>query len=133
MQLKFRQFELKNIQAPNFIMNPLELKDYIDFEVRRVYFITKPTGSTGSHCHKVEIEFFIMIEGSCAAVIDRGNGLEEFELKGPISALYVGNFVWHHFKDFSHDAILLALSSTNYNIDRSDYIENYEEYKKVIK
>ena len=133
MQLKFKKFELKNIQAPNFIMSPVELKDYIDFEVRRVYFITKPTGPTGSHCHKIEIEFFIIIQGSCTAVIDRGNGFEEFELEGPISALYVGNFVWHHFKDFSSGAILLALSSTNYNTDRSDYIEDYEEYKKVIK
>ncbi len=132
MELKFKQFELKSIQAPNFIMNPLELKDYIDFEVKRVYFITKPTGPTGSHCHKVEIEFFIMIQGSCTAVIDRGNGLEEFKLEGPKSALYVGNYVWHHFKDFSSDAILLALSSTNYNTDRSDYIEDYKEYKKVI-
>ena len=132
MTLKFQQSELKNIQAPNFIMSPAELKDYIDFPVKRVYFITQPTGPTGSHCHKVEIEFFIMIQGSCTAVIDRGNGLEEFELEGPLSALYVGNFVWHHFKDFSSDAILLALSSTNYNTDRSDYIEDYEEYKKIV-
>jgi uncharacterized cupin superfamily protein len=132
MELKFKQLEIKKIQAPNFIMSPAELKDYIDFEVKRVYFITKPTGNTGSHCHKEEIEFFIMVDGSCTAVVDRGNGLEEFELEGPISALYIGNYIWHHFKDFSSDAILLALSSTNYNTDRSDYIEDYEEYKKTV-
>jgi hypothetical protein len=54
-------------------------------------------------------------------------------MTGPTSAIYTGEYVWHHFKDFSTDAILLALSSTNYNPDRSDYIEDYEEYKKIIK
>ncbi len=132
MEIKFRQVELKKIQAPNFIMSPVELKDHIDFEVKRVYFITKPNGNTGSHCHKIEKEFFILQNGACTAVIDKGNGLEEIKMTGPTSALYVGEYVWHHFKDFSADAILLALSSTNYNSNRSDYIEDYEEYKKAI-
>ena len=65
-------------------------------------------------------------------MIDKGDGLEEIKIADPAAALYVGEYVWHHFKDFSPDAILLALSSTNYNPDRSDYIEDYEEYKKAI-
>ncbi len=113
-------------------MTPVELKDYIDFEVKRVYFITKPIGNTGAHCHKIEKEFFILQNGACTAVIDQCRGLEEIKLAGPTSSLYVGEYVWHHFKDFSADAILLALSSTNYSPDRSDYIEDYEEYKKLL-
>lgn len=132
MELKFSEVKLKAIQTPAFIMNPVELKDYIDFEVKRIYYIVKPTDKTGAHCHKIEKEFFILIQGKATAVIDRGSGLEEFAMEGPSSALYVGEYVWHHFKDFSEDAILLALSSTNYNPNRSDYIEDYEEYKKVI-
>ena len=132
MKLTFKRFEIKKIQAPNFVMSPVELKDYIDFLVKRIYFVTKMTGKTGAHCHKIEEEFFILQQGSCIAVIDSGNGLEEIKMEGPTSALYVGNYIWHHFKDFSIDAILLALSSTNYNPDRSDYIEDYEEYRKII-
>lgn len=130
--MKFQQFELKKIQAAKHVMIPVELKDHIDFEVKRVYFITKPIGPTGAHCHKIEKEFFILQSGTCTAVIDRGNGLEEIKMAGPVAALYLGEYVWHHFKDFSKDAILLALSSTNYSPDRSDYIEDYEEYKKII-
>lgn len=114
-------------------MSPVELKDYIDFEVKRVYFVTNVVSSTGAHCHRVEEEFFILLSGSCTAVVDRGNGLEEIAMVGPTSAMYVPAFVWHHFKDFSSDAILLALSSTNYNPDRSDYIENYEDFLKSRK
>ena len=127
MAKKFQEFTLKKIDTPKFIMSPVELKDYFDFEVKRVYFITKPTEASGAHCHKIEQEFFIMVAGSCTGVIDRGNGLEEFKMAAPTSAMYVPAYVWHQFKDFSSDAILLALSSTNYSPDRSDYVENYQE------
>lgn len=132
MRLAFQEFEISRIQARNFVMSPLELKDYVDFEVRRVYFISLPTGPTSAHCHLEEKEFFIMISGSCTAVIDRGKGLEEIAMRTPTSAIYVGNLVWHHFKDFSEDAILLALSSTNYRADRSDYIEDYATYRNKL-
>lgn len=128
----FQQFTLNKIDTPRFIMSPIELKDYIDFEVKRVYFITEPKDITGAHCHKTEEEFFILQKGTCTAVIDQGNGLEEIKMQGPISAIYVPNFVWHHFKDISPDAILLALSSTNYNPDRSDYIENYDTFRTRV-
>lgn len=131
MGKEFKVLEIKKISTPKFVMSPIELKDYIDFEVKRVYFITKPVAPTGAHCHKVEKEFFILVQGSCTAVIDRGQGLEEIPLCAPTSALYIPNFVWHHFKDFSSDAVLLALSSTNYNPNRSDYIEDYEDFKKI--
>lgn len=127
----FQKFTLTNIPTDRSLMTPLELKDYIDFDVKRVYFITKPKDEAGGHCHKEEKEFFIMIQGSCTAVIDRGNGKEEIRFDGPKEGIYVPSYVWHGFKDFSDDAIIFALSSTNYRPDRSDYIENYDEYLKI--
>lgn len=131
MSEPFRLFNLRKINDPKFIMIPVELKDYVDFEVKRIYFITNPLKDSGAHCHLKEQEFFIQIQGTSTAVIDRGNGLEEIQLQSPTSALYVANYVWHQFMRFSPDAILLALSSTNYNPNRSDYIEDYEAYLKV--
>ena len=128
----FREAEIKKIVVPGkFTMSPIELKDYIDFEVKRVYYISKPEGMTGAHCHMEEKEFFILVAGTCTAVVDRGNGIEEIKMEAPTSALYISNYVWHHFKDFSADAVLLALSSTNYNPERKDYIEDYEQYLKI--
>jgi mannose-6-phosphate isomerase-like protein (cupin superfamily) len=130
MDLVYKVSQVKSIQAPNFIMHPAELKDFIDFEVKRVYYITNTTGATGAHCHLQEDELFILLQGTCTAVIDAGKGMQEITMKQN-DAHVVGNFVWHHFKDFSEDALLLALSSTNYNPDRSDYIEDYEQYLQV--
>ncbi|MDA3840129.1 MAG: FdtA/QdtA family cupin domain-containing protein [Patescibacteria group bacterium] len=132
MDLKFEKLKVNKIQAPDFIMSPLELKDYIDFDVKRVYFITEIKGNTGQHCHKIEKELFVLLKGTCTATIDYGNGIEEIKIQGPSDALYVGEYVWHGFKNFSDDAILLALSSTNYNPNRSDYIEDYNEYQKFL-
>ena len=134
MERKFQKLEVKKIDAPNFTMSPVELKDYIDFEAKRIYYISAPKGEmkSGAHCHKIEKELFVMIQGTCTAVVDYGNGQEEVPMEGPTSAIYVGEYVWHHFKDFSSDAILLAVSSTNYNPNREDYIENYEEYTKEV-
>ena len=78
---KFQQFSLKKIEVPGkFVMSPVELKDYIDFEVKRIYYITKVEAPTGAHCHKVEEELFILLSGTCTAVIDKGNGLEEISM-----------------------------------------------------
>lgn len=87
---------------------------------------------SGAHCHIKEKEFLILIQGSCTGVINYGYGLEKIEMEGPTDALYVGEKVWHHFKNFSDDAILLALSSTNYDPTRSGYVEDYEKYTKEI-
>ena len=132
MKLLFQRYSIKEIQAQNFLMHPVELRDFIDFEVRRVYYITQPKGNSGAHCHMEEKEFFVLIQGTCTAIIDQGNGIEEMPL-GVNYAIYVGNYVWHGFKDFSSDAVLLALSSTNYRSDRSDYMEDYAAYQEIIK
>lgn len=132
MQLDFRQMNLKVVINEKATYSIAELKDYIDFEVKRIYFIQNCKQATGQHCHKVEEELFIMAKGSCTAIIDRGQGKEDISFSTPGDAFYVGNYVWHGFKDFTPDAVLLAVSSTNHNPDRSDYIEDYEEYRKVI-
>lgn len=133
---KYKKFQLKNIQAPNFLMTPLELKEYIDFDVKRVYFISDPQEKmlTGAHCHiQEEDELFVMISGSCTAVLDDGHGLEELQFTGPKDAIFVPKLVWHHFKNLSSDAVLLAISSTNYNPNRDDYCENYQEFQELLK
>ncbi|MFW5888603.1 MAG: sugar 3,4-ketoisomerase [Patescibacteria group bacterium] len=127
----FQKHHIKSIATDNFVMNPVELKDYIDFDVKRIYYITEPKKDAGGHCHKQEKELFILVQGSCTAQIDRGKGLEDVFMKAN-DAIYVDAYVWHYFKNLSSNAILLALSSTNYNPSRSDYIEDYEEYKKVV-
>lgn len=136
MDLVFKQFQPKtfpsNPQADgSYNLTPMELKEYIDFEVKRIYFVTDAVGATTSHFHKIEKELFVMLQGECIALIDAGHGLQEIPLHGKKDVLYVGNYVWHGFKNFTPGSVLLALTSTNYNPDRSDYVLDYEEFKRV--
>jgi len=128
----FKKVAVPRIDTAAFTMNPIELKDFLDFEARRVYYITDVKGPTSAHAHYEEKEFFVMVAGSCLAEIDAGGGIEEIPLQGPSDALYIGNYVWHHFKDFAAGSVLMAISSTNYRPDRSDYMEDYGKYKAEL-
>lgn len=132
MKLRFEKTKIKTLQNDKAAYGFIELKDFIDFDVKRVYYIHNCKQATGQHCHKEEKELFVMQTGACTAIIDFGNGREDVRLETG-DAIYVGVYVWHGFRDFTPDAIVLALSSTNYSEDRSDYIEDYEEYKKVVR
>lgn len=107
----------------------LELKDYLDFEVKRIYYFYD-IKRAGGHCHKVEKEFFICLAGQVIFEIDEGQGIEEVELQAK-EAIYVKNYVWHRVVRASAEAMILALTSTNYDNKREDYIEDYHEFKKM--
>jgi uncharacterized cupin superfamily protein len=126
----FKKTTLKTFRTRGFNLTPVELKDVVPFEVKRVYYFDdmQPGQQTGEHCHKIEEEFFIQMKGSSVAIIDQGNGKEEVPLQGPGDAIYCPAYVWHGFKNASADSVILALSSTNYSADRSDYIEDYNAY-----
>ena len=130
---EFRKFELKTFNDRGYKLTPVEFKDAVPFEVKRVYFVRdfEVGAQTGEHIHKVEEEVFVQVKGTSTAVIDRGQGKEEIFMREPGDAIYVPAYVWHGFKNASPDCVIVALSSTNYNPTREDYVEDYEEFKKI--
>lgn len=135
MDRKYKVFTLKNIQVPNFLMTPLELKEYLDFDVKRVYTISHPMGTkdTGNHAHRQdEDELFVQLQGNCTISVDDGHGIEDIQLVGPSTAIYIPHMVWHGFNHMSDDSIILALTSTNYDSSRADYINDYAEFKSLV-
>lgn len=133
---KYKLFTLNNIQTANFLMTAMELKDYLDFQVKRIYLITSPTGGykTGNHAHRAdEDELFVQVQGSSTICVDDGQGGEDIKLEGPKNAILVPHLVWHGFKNMSKDCIILAVSNTNYDPSRADYCEDYDEFKQLVK
>lgn len=133
MQLKFEKHTIKHVKGREgrYEIFEIDAETYVDFDIKRVYYLTDLKGDTGEHCHFVEKELFVMAEGSCIAIIDQGHGKEDVKLeKG--EAVYVGNYVWHGFKNFAPNSTLMAVSSTKHNPDRSDYLEDYEIYQQKL-
>lgn len=126
----WQKFDLKTHTDSRGSLTPLELKEYIDFDVRRIYTVHHNPSEQirGGHAHIKEEELFILTAGACVAKLHDGQQWIEIPMQANREALYVGNMIWHQFEQFSVDGVLLALSSTNYNPDRSDYIEDLDTF-----
>lgn len=102
------------------------------FEVKRAFYIYDTKGETSRGCHANRNSEFLLIaiNGSCKIKIDDGKSKEIIELTNPYTALYLDKMLWKEMYDFSHNAILLVLASTNY--DEHEYIRNYDDYLKEV-
>ncbi len=107
------------------------IRELVDtFSTRRIYYITDVKGRVGGHAHRYEDEIFVMVKGSCMAKISDGKKIENVELKegGSINSPRMN---WHEFYEFSsEDAILLAISTINFDPERKGYIEDFDEFIK---
>jgi len=110
----------------------LEAHKNIPFEIKRVYYMTKmkPMVPRGFHAHRQLRQVAICLAGHCRFILDDGNGREEIWLDSPGKGLVIGNMIWREMHDFSQDCVLMVLASEYY--DESDYIRNYDEFKKAV-
>jgi len=104
----------------------------IPFKIERVFYIYGSDSEVvrGQHANR-ESEFVLINVGGTSKVrIDNGHSEAVIELNKPMMGLYIPTMVWKDMYDFSEDSILLVLASTHY--DGSEYIRDYEEYKKEM-
>ena len=108
-----------------------EYKDF-PFSVKRVYYIydTIKDVVRGHHAHKCLKQILVCVHGSCKIHLDDGRDTAEVVLDNPTTGLYIENDMWREMYDFSPDAVLLVLASELY--DESDYIRDYDEFKKFV-
>ncbi len=123
----FEFYKLQSFKDKRGSLIPLELKEFIDWAPKRVYYSYRNSKSRGGHCHRMEKELFICLKGSFKVKIHDGKDWHEKTLNS-CEAVKVDNMIWHEFTDFSEDAILLAVSSTNY--DPQDYIRDFDQFLK---
>lgn len=122
---------LKKIQLKTFIdergpLSVLELKDYVDWPVKRIYYISDVLKPRGGHAVRHEKKIYICIKGSFKARFHDGKEWTEFAIKGPSDAILMEKVCFREFFDFSPDAVLLAVSSVNYVPE--DYIYDLDEF-----
>lgn len=106
-----------------------EWKD-LPFLPKRIYFLFDTTKMRGEHAHRKEKEVFICMKGSFTARIHDGKRWKTYKMNEPGQALYTANMVWHEFKNFSKDAIMLAISSVPYR-GKNEYILDFKEFVSI--
>ena len=110
------------------------LSDLIPFEVKCVYYIYDTTPGTirGKHAHNVLKQVLICVSGACTIECEMPDGSKtEHRLDWPDRGLLIDGLVWRNMKDFSKDAVLVVLASEHY--DETDYIRDYDQFKKECK
>lgn len=129
---KCRLIELPKSVDPRGNLTFIEKSDIFPFAIKRVFYIYDvPTeASRGSHAHKKLEQFLICLSGSFDVEVTDGIKTKIYHLNRPWIGLYIPPMIWAGEVNFDHGSICLALASLPY--DESDYIRDFEEYKKVF-
>lgn len=111
---------------------PLELGENIPFEVKRIFYTYNVPyeGNRGAHAYHNTQQVLICISGKLKIKCFDGIDTKIYELNSPNEALYIAPKVWRTTFKHSSNAVLLVLSSLEY--DEKDYIRDYNEFKKLM-
>ncbi len=125
-----KKIKLKTVSDETGNLSVLEFEDYIDWPVKRVYYLTDVKSPRGKHTVKGEKKFYICQKGKVNCRFHDGKGWQEFALQGPGDAILMEGDYFREFYDFSEDAVLLALSSLEY--DPNLYIYDFDEFLEFV-
>ena len=109
-----------------------ELKN-IPFTIKKVYWIYDVPGGEvrGGHAFIENEEFIIALSGSFDVLLDNGMEVKTYSLNRSYYGLYVPNGIWRQMLNFSTNSLALIVASTSF--DLSDYIYDYDLFKKQNK
>jgi len=121
-----KQIKFNTFSDDRGSLTPIEFKDYVDWEVKRAYYLTDITKPRAWHSVKGEKKFYVCVKGWLKCRLHDGVKWHDFNLNGPNEAILMEGDYFRDFYEFSEDCVLLALSSVNYNAD--DYIFDLDEF-----
>lgn len=124
------------IELPKFLdargnLSFAEQNNQIPFEINRTYWIYDVPGgeSRGGHAYRKNEEVIIALSGAFDVVVDDGEQQKRFNLNRSYYGLYIPKGLWRTMENFSTNALALELGSEHY--DKSDYVRDYEQFKKL--
>lgn len=128
---RIEDFKVHGDHAGNLVA--LEQGINYDFDVKRIYYIwgTEKNAIRGRHAHHNLKQLIVCLSGRCDFTIDDGRDRRTVRLDAPTKGLYVENFVWREFTDFSPDCIVMVLASEHY--DATDYIKDYGKFLEIVR
>lgn len=111
----------------------IEENIHIPFKIERSYWIYDVPGGEkrGGHAYKENQEFIMALSGSFDVILDNGINRKVYSLNRSYYGLYIPKGMWRQMENFSTNSLALVLASNLY--DPSDYIYDYEIFKKQIR
>ena len=126
-----KKFTLKTFTEPDGKLIPIELDKDIPFEVKRMFYVydVHDQNDRGKHSHHKTKQILIAINGGVTVICDDGKKRRNYVLNEPNKALLIPEMIWDEQVYHSKSSVLLVLSNTNYDVN--DYIEDYDEFKRL--
>ena len=102
----------------------------VPFELSRVFYIYDVPGGEdrGAHAHKCCHQLIVAASGAFEVALSDGKNTRMVSLNRPYFGLYVPPGIWAQEQGFSSGSVCLVFASHLY--DESDYIRDFEDYKK---
>lgn len=103
----------------------------IPFNIARVYYIydTMPETERGFHAHKNLKQILVALHGKVQIKCEC-NGIKNIiTLDSPSKGIFIDSLVWRSMMFEDENSVLMVMADSYY--DESDYIRNYEEFKKI--
>ena len=103
----------------------------VPFDIKRVFwtYFTPDSITRGRHTHYHTEMILIALSGIIEVTTESITGEKEsFVLKNPNEGLYLPPLTWHEMA-YSHTAVQLVITNSLY--DETDYIRDYDEFKKL--
>ena len=124
-------FNTRTMVEPDGNLVPIESNYDIPFPIKRVFYVygVKNQDDRGKHAHYKTKQVLICVHGKVEVLVNDGLKEKKYLLESPQQALYIPEMIWDEQIYLSEDTVLLVLSNTNY--DTSDYIEDYDEFKRL--
>jgi hypothetical protein len=131
MLKKVRLINLPRIKDPRGNLSFFENNNQIPFKIKRTYWIYDVPGGEvrGGHAFKESEEFIIALSGSFDIVLQDGISEKKINLNRSYYGLYVPKLLWRSLENFSTNSLALIVSSIGY--DSSDYIRDFNDFKKI--
>lgn len=109
----------------------IEGRRHIPFEIVRSYCIYDVPGGQfrSGHAYRTQQEFIVALSGSFDVVFTDGEQERTITLNRSYNGIYVPPMLWRQLTNFSTNSVALVLASIPF--DESDYIRDFEEYKKM--
>ena len=125
------------IDLPKFLdlrgnLSCVEEETHIPFKIKRVYWIYDVPGGEhrGGHAFKQTDELIIALSGSFDLNLHDGTTEYKYSLNRSYYGVVVPRMIWRMIDNFSTNSLAMIIASTDFS--ESDYIRNFEEFRKIV-
>ena len=124
-------YEIKNIDLRGEL-NSVELTKLTGKAFKRYFIISNiKGGKRGGHSHIYTDQVLKMIKGSMNLYYETKYDKKSIDLDNSSPPIYLPRLTWVEMKKITGDAIILVISSDEYNIKNS--IRSYKDFKNYLK